>query len=70
MSTPRIISGGISAQANTARAGNKPGPLVEDASVVGGLDRQTGAPVIRPKGPDGKGDNLTETTDPRERRDA
>jgi hypothetical protein len=67
MSNPRIIQGGVAASANPAKAGNKPGPLVEDASVVGGVDRQTGAPVIRPKGPDGKGDKMTEATDQRER---
>lgn len=67
MSNPRIIQGGVAASANPAKAGNKPGPLVEDTSVAGGVDRQTGAPVIRPKGQDGKGDKLNETTDPRER---
>lgn len=70
MSEPRIISGGVNANANPAKSGNRPAPLVEDTSVVGGVDRQTGAPVIRPKGPDGKGDQMTEATDPRERRDA
>lgn len=45
----------------------KVGPLVEDESVVGGTDAETGAPVIRPKTPDGKADRLTEATDPRER---
>jgi len=45
----------------------KPGPLVEDTQVVGGTDRTTGAPVIRPKTAEGKADNLTEATDPRER---
>lgn len=65
---PRIIQGGVSASANDAKAGNRPGPLVEDMSVAGGTDRNTGAPVIRPKATDGKGDNLNETTDSRERR--
>jgi len=64
---PRVIQGGVSAQSNPARAGNRPGPLVEDTTVAGGIDRQTGAPVIRAKGCDGKGDTLNETTDPRER---
>lgn len=70
MSDPRIISGGVNAAAGAAKSGNKPGPLVEDTSVTGGVDRATGAPVVRAKGPDGKGDRLTETTDPRERGDA
>jgi len=43
-----------------------PGPLVEDTSVVGGTDKETGAPVIRPKTGDGKADKLTEATDARE----
>ncbi len=43
-----------------------PGPLVEDTSVVGGTDKDTGAPVIRPKTPDGKADGMTEATDPSE----
>ncbi len=45
----------------------QPGLLVEDTSVVGGRDKVTGQPVIRPKTPDGKADKLTEATDPRER---
>lgn len=45
----------------------KVAPLVEDESMVGGTDTETGAPVIRPKTPDGKADRLTEATDPRER---
>lgn len=44
----------------------KPGPLVEDMQTVGGVDKATGAPVIRPKTPDGKADALTEATDPQE----
>ena len=69
MSERRIIDGGVSAKADTATGGNKPrpAPLVEDSTVAGGIDRATGAPVIRPKTPDGKGDRLNETTDPRER---
>ncbi len=47
---------------------NKPStPLVEDTQTVGGVDKATGAPVIRPKTPEGKADRLTEATDPRER---
>lgn len=65
---PRVISGTIKAQASTATASNvRRGPIVEDTSVAGGVDRVTGAPVIRPKAQDGKGDNMNETTDPRER---
>jgi hypothetical protein len=44
----------------------KPGPLVEDETMVGGIDKKTGAAVIRPKTPDGKADSLTEATDKRE----
>lgn len=41
------------------------GPLVEDASVVGGLDAN-GAPIIRPKTPEGRADESVTPTDPRE----
>jgi hypothetical protein len=44
-----------------------PGPLVEDTSVVGGVDAKTGAPVIRPKTPQGTADEATIPTDQRER---
>ncbi len=44
-----------------------PGPIVEDEQTVGGIDKTTGAPVIRPKTPDGKADGVTEATDPSER---
>jgi hypothetical protein len=44
-----------------------PGPLVEDTQTVGGTDKATGAPVIRPKTADGKADKVTEATDPNER---
>lgn len=44
-----------------------PGPLVEDTQTVGGIDKETGRQVIRPKTADGKADKLTEATDPRER---
>ena len=40
--------------------------LVVDETVVGGTDKETGAPVVRPKTSDGKADNLTEATDPSE----
>lgn len=44
----------------------KAGPLVEDTSVVGGTDKETGAPVIKPKTPDGKCDESMTPTDRRE----
>lgn len=64
----RVIDAGIDAQANPATFGNKPiqAPLVEDTSVVGGIDRQTGQPVVRPRTPGGDGGSMTEATDPRE----
>lgn len=43
-----------------------PGPLVEDTSVVGGTDKKTGAPVIKPKLPNGKCDESMTPTDKRE----
>lgn len=46
----------------------KPGLLVEDSSVVGGTDKETGAPVIRPKTNEGKADESTAPTDPNERK--
>ena len=45
------------------------GPIVEDATMVGGKDKTTGADVIRPKTTDGKADSVTEATDPSERPD-
>jgi hypothetical protein len=45
---------------------HKRGLIVEDESVVGGEDAQTGAPVIRPKTPDGQADESVIPTDPRE----
>jgi hypothetical protein len=52
-----------------AQSQNKPvrGIIVEDESVVGGVDAQTGAPVVRPKTPDHQADESTIPTDPRER---
>lgn len=41
----------------------KPGLIVEDATVVGGTDADTGAPVIRPKTPEGVADDKTMPTD-------
>lgn len=71
MSDKKIIEGAVEAQADSAKATNMPvsrapTPLVEDATVVGGVDRETGAPVIRPKTPDGHADSKTESTDPSE----
>lgn len=48
----------------------KIGLLVEDTTVVGGVDAQTGAPVVRAKTPDGRADESTVPTDARERRAA
>lgn len=44
----------------------QPGLLVEDATMVGGVDAVTGAPVIRPKTPDGTADESVIPTDARE----
>lgn len=44
------------------------GLLVEDETVAGGVDAQTGAPVIRPKDAAGKVDESTRPTDVREQR--
>lgn len=44
----------------------QPGILVEDTSVVGGRDKVTGQPVVRPKTPEGTAGRLTEATDARE----
>jgi hypothetical protein len=44
----------------------RPTLLVEDETVVGGFDAATGAPVIRAKTPDGRADESTVPTDPRE----
>ena len=44
----------------------KPGLLVEDETVVGGRDADSGADVVRPKTSDGKADEATEPTDGRE----
>jgi hypothetical protein len=41
-------------------------PIVEDTQTVGGIDKTTGAPVIRAKTPEGGADALTEATDPQE----
>ena len=43
-----------------------PGLLVEDETVVGGTDKESGATVVRPKTADGTADKLTEATDKRE----
>jgi hypothetical protein len=44
----------------------KDGLLVEDSTVVGGVDAATGAPVVRPKTPEGKADESVKPTDDRE----
>tara|TARA_R100001086_G_scaffold211678_1_gene127684 strand:- start:4855 stop:5073 length:219 start_codon:yes stop_codon:yes gene_type:complete len=65
---PRIIEGTADAAADDSEAHvNRRGPIVEDSTVVGGIDADTGAPVIRPKNPDGNADSQTEATDPGER---
>lgn len=45
----------------------KRGLLVEDETVVGGTDAETGAPVIRPKTPEGGADESVDPTDKREK---
>jgi hypothetical protein len=45
----------------------KPSPLVEDTQTVGGVDKTTGAPVVKPKTPGGKADESVQATDPNER---
>ena len=64
----RVIDGSVAAQAKSATVTNRPAPLVEDTTVVGGVDRVTGQPVIRPRAPDGTAGPQTESTDPSERR--
>ena len=44
-----------------------PAPLVEDATVSGGTDKN-GAPVIKPKAPDRHADESMDPTDPREKK--
>lgn len=44
-----------------------PGLLVEDATLVGGKDKTTGADVVRPKTASGKADESTIPTDKREK---
>lgn len=53
-------------QENTMPNTPKPGYIVEDETVTGGTDAATGAPVIRPKTTDGRADEATKPTDPRE----
>jgi len=43
------------------------GVIVEDETVVGGVDAQTGAPVVAPKTPQGEVSENVTATDPRER---
>lgn len=42
------------------------GLLVEDETLVGGYDATSGAPVVRPKTQEGRADEATVPTDPRE----
>ena len=42
-------------------------PIVEDSSVVGGIDNETGAATIKPKTPEGRADESMTATDPNER---
>lgn len=44
----------------------KPGIIVEDETMVGGTDAETGADVIKPKTTDGRADESVRPTDPRE----
>lgn len=63
----RVVGATVAASASpvTVRV-NQPAPLVEDTSVVGGVDEKTGAPVIRPRAPGGQADEGTRATDPQE----
>ena len=54
-------------QENDGKKQNK-GMLVEDESVVGGKDAETGADKVSPKTSEGQADESTEPTDPRERK--
>lgn len=69
----RVIEATVNITAPSARAeidktAPRPAPLVEDTSVVGGVDAQSGAPVVRPRAVDGRADEGTVATDPQERR--
>lgn len=66
--TGRVIEGTMNVKGNPAHFSNlgAPGPLVEDTSVVGGTDAETGAPVIRPRTPSGGADESVRPTDARE----
>jgi len=52
---------------DTPKPNPKPAPLVEDTQTVGGTDKATGAPVVKPKTPGGKADESVQATDPSER---
>lgn len=45
----------------------KPGPLVEDSTVVGGTDESTGESKVVPKTTDGKAPSGVKPTDDREK---
>ena len=70
MNEKKVIGASVSAEARGAAAGNrpKPAPIVEDVSVVGGIDEASGAPTIRPRAADGLAEGGQRATDPRERR--
>lgn len=64
--TGHVIEGGVVADAAPATAGNRPGLLVEDETLVGGRDAATGAPVVAPKTTDGRADESVVPTDKNE----
>lgn len=69
MSEPKkVIGADIDAVAKPSKteAGGKVGPLVEDTSVVGGVDA-TGAPRIVSRTPDGGVQEDVKPTDPHDR---
>lgn len=70
MSNKHTIGGDVEAKAEPASASlsnaPKPGPIVEDSTMVGGIDKETGAPVVKPKAPGGGSDSTMESTDPSE----
>lgn len=65
--TPKKV---IECDGNVTSQKAKTGYIVEDTTVVGGTDEQTGAPVIRTKTPEGIADATTEATDARENKES
>lgn len=57
----------ITAMSANEKPKPKPGLLVEDSTVVGGVDKKTGAPVIKAKTTGGKADESVEPTDKNEK---